>query len=89
MIEDDLLDHAAELLNDFERPIFARHPELGELKRRLLDAGAAWAAMTGSGSTIVGAFRSQAARDAAAPRFKDVRRHAAETIGSESHARAE
>ena len=80
MLDDDLLDHAAELINDFEEPIFERLPRLRELKSRLIDAGAAWAAMSGSGSTIAGAFRSQAMRDAAIAAFPDVRAVPAETI---------
>lgn len=80
MIAGDLLGHAAELVNDFEEPIFARLPRLGALKTRLVACGAAWAAMSGSGSTIVGAFRSQADRDGAAGRFGDVRSVACETI---------
>ena len=80
MTADDLLSHAAELINDFEEPIFARLPILQPLKTRLYDAGAAWAAMTGSGSTIVGAFRTAEGRDAARERFSDVRTVAAETV---------
>ena len=51
MIDDDLLAHAPSLTNDFEEPIFFRHPRLREYKQALLASGAAWAAMTGSGST--------------------------------------
>ncbi len=80
MIDDGLLSHASELVNDFERPIFEQIPRLGHLKTRLLEAGASWAGMTGSGSTIVGAFRTAAGRDAARGRFTDVRAVAAETI---------
>lgn len=80
MIADDLLGHAAELINDFEEPMFARLPHLRALKSRLSDAGAAWAAMSGSGSTIAGAFRSQADRDRALMRFADVRAVACETL---------
>jgi 4-diphosphocytidyl-2-C-methyl-D-erythritol kinase len=76
----DLLSHAAELVNDFEEPVFAMLPSLRTMKTRLLDSGAAWAAMSGSGSTIVGAFRSVADRDAARARFTDVRAVGAETI---------
>ncbi len=43
--------------NDFEEVVFARHPELREIKERLLKSGARPAAMTGSGSAIVGMFR--------------------------------
>ena len=42
--------------NDFEQTVFALHPELAEIKKRLLNAGAEYAAMTGSGSTIFGLF---------------------------------
>lgn len=79
MITDGLLDHAAELVNDFEGPIFEKLPQLRALKERLRDAGAAWAAMSGSGSTIAGAFRTPAARDAARPLFDDVHTVVAET----------
>ncbi len=80
LISDDLLSHPEVLTNDFEPPIFAKHPKLRELKDRLKAVGAAWAGMSGSGSTIVGAFRSQAARDAASARFSDVRWQTAETV---------
>jgi 4-diphosphocytidyl-2-C-methyl-D-erythritol kinase len=80
MIADDLLDHATELINDFEEPIFARFPHLHTLKTRLHERGAAWAGMSGSGSTIVGAFRSPADRDAAHKRFSGVRVVACETV---------
>ena len=44
--------------NDFEDTVFAVHPELADIKQRLLDAGAVYAAMSGSGSTIFGLFQS-------------------------------
>jgi 4-diphosphocytidyl-2-C-methyl-D-erythritol kinase len=80
MIDDDLLAHASSLTNDFEEPIFNHHPRLRQYKEALLTSGAAWAAMTGSGSTIVGAFRSQSVRDAAIARFNGVRAVGAETV---------
>jgi 4-diphosphocytidyl-2-C-methyl-D-erythritol kinase len=80
MTDGDLLSHAAELINDFEEPIFRKLPVLQALKTRLYDAGAAWAAMTGSGSTIVGAFREAEDRDAARAQFNDVRAVVAETV---------
>jgi 4-diphosphocytidyl-2-C-methyl-D-erythritol kinase len=79
IMNDGLLIHADELINDFEEPIFALLPRLRELKARLLEAGALWAAMSGSGSTIVGAFGRPAERDAAIVRFNDVRAVASET----------
>ncbi|MEA2344881.1 MAG: 4-diphosphocytidyl-2-C-methyl-D-erythritol kinase [Thermoanaerobaculia bacterium] len=80
MIEDDLLSHATELVNDFEEPIFAMLPSLRTLKTQLYEAGAAWAAMSGSGSTIVGTFRNAEDRDAARKRFTHLRAVSAETI---------
>ena len=46
--------------NDFEETVFAIHPELEAIKKRLLDAGALYAAMSGSGSTIFGLFECDA-----------------------------
>jgi 4-diphosphocytidyl-2-C-methyl-D-erythritol kinase len=48
------------LFNDLEPPVFARHPEIGEAKRRLLEAGALGAVMSGSGSSVVGLARDEA-----------------------------
>lgn len=48
-----------ELVNDFEAPIFAMHPELAAIKQSLYDAGAVYAAMSGSGSAFFGIFREQ------------------------------
>ena len=48
-----------ELVNDFEAPIFAMHPELAAIKQSLYDAGAVYAAMSGSGSALFGIFRQQ------------------------------
>lgn len=42
--------------NDFEGPVFERHPELGEIKQQLYNDGALYAAMSGSGSTVYGVF---------------------------------
>lgn len=63
----------ASFTNDFEEPVFATLPRLATLKARMLDAGATWAGMSGSGSTIVGAFADATARDRAAASFPDVR----------------
>ncbi len=47
------------LINDFEESVFALHPEIGEIKQRLYDMGAAYAAMSGSGSALYGLFKEQ------------------------------
>ena len=46
--------------NDFEDTVFVAHPEIAEIKQRLLDAGAVYAAMSGSGSTVFGLFEHDA-----------------------------
>lgn len=66
--------------NDFEEPVFAMLPSLRVLKERLLESGATWAGMSGSGSTLVGAFGDVSARDRAADAFPDVRVERAETL---------
>lgn len=42
--------------NDFESHIFLSHPTIKELKERLLDDGAIYASMSGSGSAVFGLF---------------------------------
>ena len=44
--------------NDFEATVFPKHPIIGEIKKRLLDAGAYYASMSGSGSTVFGFFKN-------------------------------
>ena len=44
------------LFNDFEIPVFRKYPALQEIKEKLYSAGALYASMTGSGSTIFGIF---------------------------------
>jgi 4-diphosphocytidyl-2-C-methyl-D-erythritol kinase len=46
--------------NDFEIPVFEAHPQLQIIKNRLYEAGAIYASMTGSGSTIFGIFDKSA-----------------------------
>ena len=51
------------LTNDFERSVFALHPEIGAIKDRLYDIGAIYAAMSGSGSSLFGLFREPVSLD--------------------------
>jgi 4-diphosphocytidyl-2-C-methyl-D-erythritol kinase len=76
------LDSAAELVNDFEEVVFARVPLLGELRTRLLELGAGWARLSGSGSTLVGAFRDEESREHAAHTIRDARTLPAESVDS-------
>lgn len=45
-----------EAVNDFEDPVFDRHPRLREIRDRLREAGARPALLAGSGSSIFGVF---------------------------------
>ena len=44
--------------NDFEVTVFHKHPIIADIKKRLLDAGAYYASMSGSGSTVFGFFKN-------------------------------
>jgi 4-diphosphocytidyl-2-C-methyl-D-erythritol kinase len=55
------------LRNDLEPAVVRHHPAIGRIKQALVDAGAVFAAMSGSGSAVFGLFeRSDAARRTAA-----------------------
>ena len=50
----------SQYINDFEATVFPNHPIIAEIKKRLLDAGAYYASMSGSGSTVFGFFKHDA-----------------------------
>lgn len=50
------------IVNDFEESVFPQHPLLAEIKRQLYAAGALYAAMSGSGSTVYGILNAEADR---------------------------
>ena len=56
--------------NDFEQVVFPEYPELSEGKRALERAGAVYASLSGSGSTLYGLFRSRAEAAKAAGRLR-------------------
>ena len=45
------------VVNDFETTVFAKYPRLAEIKQSLYDAGAVYAAMSGSGSALFALYR--------------------------------
>lgn len=47
-----------DLKNDFEPGVFSLHPQVGRLKQLMYDAGAIYASMSGSGSSVYGIFDS-------------------------------
>jgi 4-diphosphocytidyl-2-C-methyl-D-erythritol kinase len=56
--------------NDFERVVFPEYPELSDGKRALLRAGAKYASLSGSGSTLYGLFASRTAAAEATARLR-------------------
>jgi 4-diphosphocytidyl-2-C-methyl-D-erythritol kinase len=56
--------------NDFERVVFPEYPKLSEGKRALLSAGAKYASLSGSGSTLYGLFASREAAALAAGKLR-------------------
>ncbi len=55
---DNCSEAARHIHNDFELSVFRRYPELQTIKNNLLDLGCAHAAMTGSGSTVIGVWEA-------------------------------
>lgn len=56
--------------NDFEPVVFEKHPSLRKIKETLIQAGAASAAMSGSGASLFGLFRNRDAAKNAAEALK-------------------
>ncbi len=49
----------AELKNDFEKTIFSQYPGIAKIKNDMYNAGAIYASMSGSGSSVFGIFPKQ------------------------------
>jgi 4-diphosphocytidyl-2-C-methyl-D-erythritol kinase len=47
------------VVNDFEKSVFRKYPEIAAIKDRLYDLDAIYAAMSGSGSAVFGIFNQQ------------------------------
>jgi 4-diphosphocytidyl-2-C-methyl-D-erythritol kinase len=77
------------LSNDFEPPVFRRHPRLDQIKRTLLRRGAADASLAGSGSAVFGVFPSPAMARRAALGFPRDVTFVCETLSRERYLRAQ
>jgi len=75
------------LFNDFERPVFRRHPRLAQIKRALLQRGAAEASLAGSGSAVFGVFPSPVQARRAAVGFPDDQTFVCESLSRDRYAR--
>ncbi|HLX85680.1 MAG TPA: hypothetical protein VKR59_17385 [Terriglobales bacterium] len=65
--------------NDFEKVVFSQYPELRDIKGALVRAGASYASLSGSGSTLYGLFRSPAEAAKAVGRLRKQGLRAVET----------
>jgi 4-diphosphocytidyl-2-C-methyl-D-erythritol kinase len=73
------------LSNDFERPVFRRHARLDQIKRALLQRGAAEASLAGSGSAVFGVFPSPAMARRAADGFPGDQTFVCETVSRDRY----
>src|SRR5258706_4347834 len=55
--------------NDFESPVFAKHPELRALYERLAGTGTVWVRLCGSGSAVAAVYKKEREREDAADRL--------------------
>jgi len=78
-----------ECRNDLEPAVAKRHPEITRMVSALRDAGASYAAMTGSGSSVFGLFDRKAAADRAAKALADSERGLLSVIVTRTLTRAE
>jgi len=76
------------LWNDFEGPVFERYPRLKQIKRVLLQHGAAEASLAGSGSAVFGVFPSPVLARRAAVRFPHDQTFVCETVSRDRYVRA-
>lgn len=62
--------------NDFEMHVFKTHPEIGKIKLEILDLGAKYASLSGSGSTVFGIFsdkqKAQKAQSFFSPHYSTI-----------------
>lgn len=53
----DVEEWKSQVVNDFEKSVFSKYPEIKNFKEKLYELGAVYAAMSGSGSAVYGIFR--------------------------------
>ena len=57
LIELPIYEWKYNIVNDFEKSIFKKYPEIEKLKKDFYDSGAIYSSMTGSGSAVYGIFK--------------------------------
>lgn len=66
VLSNDLDRWRRELVNDFESTVLDAHPVVARAREALVDAGAGYASLSGSGSAVYGFFEDDAVAEAAA-----------------------
>lgn len=61
IISGPVSDWKYNMINDFEKSVFTQHPVIGNIKKSLYEAGAVYASMSGSGSSVFGLFEKPTA----------------------------
>jgi 4-diphosphocytidyl-2-C-methyl-D-erythritol kinase len=56
VIMQPVIEWRSSLINDFEKTVFLKYPEIASLKKGLYDSGALYSSMSGSGSTVFGIY---------------------------------
>ena len=57
------------MVNDFEKSVFLKYPEIGKIKEKLYGSGAVYASMSGSGSSVFAIFKDE--QDGVGEQFPD------------------
>ncbi len=68
------------ICNDFESAVIEKYPVIGDIKEKLLDAGASMAIMSGSGSTVFGLFDDRDRAVEASEKFSSYWNRVIETL---------
>ncbi len=66
--------------NDFEVPVFGRHPELRALFERVAATGPYWVRLAGSGSAVAAVYKAERERDDAAAQLGRTRQQVIATV---------
>ena len=66
--------------NDFESPVFGKHPDLRALYERMAGTGPVWVRMCGSGSAVAAVYKKESERDDAVQRLGEKQQRLIKTV---------